>query len=67
MTGALIDITALSEQVGLQFWREPGGSINHNLRTVVVDTRGRVQRIFIENKWTPEELTAEIVKAAGNR
>jgi protein SCO1 len=42
LTGALIDITALSEQVGLQFWREPGGNINHNLRTVVVDARGRV-------------------------
>jgi len=67
LTGALIDITALSEQVGLQFWREPGGSINHNLRTVVVDAQGRVQKIFIENKWTPEELTAEIIKASGGR
>ena len=67
LTGALIDITALSEQVGLQFWREPGGSINHNLRTVVVDAQGRVQKIFVENKWTVEELVAEIVKAADNQ
>lgn len=67
LTGALVDITALSEQVGLQFWREPGGSISHNLRTVVVDARGRIQKVFPENKWTVEELTAEIVKAAGNR
>jgi protein SCO1 len=64
LTGALIDITALSEQVGLQFWRDPAGGINHNLRTVVVDARGRVQKTFTENKWTPGELTAEIVKAA---
>jgi len=67
LTGGLVDITALSEQVGLQFWREPGGSINHNLRTVVVDAQGRVQKIFIENKWTVEELVAEIVKAANNK
>lgn len=67
LTGALIDITALSEQVGLQFWREPGGSINHNLRTVVVDAQGRLQKNFIENKWTVEELTAEIIKAAGSK
>lgn len=67
LTGTLVDITALSEQVGLQFWRDPGGSINHNLRTVVVDARGRVQKIFIENKWTVEELTDEIIKAAGNK
>lgn len=67
LTGTLVDITALSEQLGLQFWRDPGGGINHNLRTVVVDSRGRVQKIFIENKWTVEELTEEILKAAENR
>lgn len=65
LTGKLIDITALSEQVGMQFWHEPGGGISHNLRTVVVDAQGRVQKIYAENKWTPEELTAEIVSAAG--
>jgi len=65
LTGTLVDITALSEQVGLQFWREPSGNISHNLRTVVVDARGRVQKIFSENKWTAEELKDEIVKAAG--
>ena len=64
LTGTLVDITALSEQVGLQFWREPGGNISHNLRTVVVDTQGRLQKVFTENKWTIEELTEEIIKAA---
>ena len=64
VTGTLVDITALSEQVGLQFWREPGGNISHNLRTVVVDAQGRVQKIYPENKWTTEELTEEIIKAA---
>lgn len=65
LTGTLVDITALSEQVGLQFWREPGGNISHNLRTVVVDAQGRIQKIYPENKWTTEELTDEIIKAAG--
>lgn len=64
LTGKLVDVTAIGEQFGLQFWRDPQGSINHNLRTVVVDARGRVQKIFIENKWTTEELAEEIVKAA---
>jgi len=65
LTGTLVDITALSEQVGLQFWREPGGNISHNLRTVVVDAQGRLQKIYPENKWTTEELAEEIIKAAG--
>ena len=67
LTGTLVDITALSEQVGLQFWREPNGNISHNLRTVVVDAQGRLQKIFTENKWTTEELKEEIVKAAGSK
>jgi protein SCO1/2 len=65
LTGELIDITAITEQFGQQFWREgPGEGISHNLRTVVVDAHGRVQTILRENKWKPEELTAEILKAA---
>ena len=64
VTGTLVDVTAISEQVGLQFWREPGGNINHNLRTVVVDAQGRLQKIYPENKWTTEELTEEMIKAA---
>src|SRR6267378_3514014 len=39
-TGALIDITALAEQVGLTFWRDDTGSISHNLRTFVADASG---------------------------
>jgi protein SCO1/2 len=65
LTGTLIDITAITEQFGQQFWREgQDQSISHNLRTVVVDARSRVQAILRENKWKPEELTAEILKAA---
>ncbi|HXG48737.1 MAG TPA: SCO family protein [Methylomirabilota bacterium] len=63
LTGDLIEITAITEQFGLQFWRE-GGTINHNLRTVVIDAGGRVQWIRRENEWKPEELIAEMVKAA---
>jgi len=65
LTGALIDITAMTEQCGLLFWREGDGvNISHNLRTAVVDAQGRVQRILPENKWTSEELAQEILKAA---
>ena len=65
LTGELVDITALAEQVGEIFTRDANGSnISHNLRTVVVDARGRVQTIIAENKWQPAELVAELVKAA---
>jgi protein SCO1/2 len=63
LTGDLVEITAIADQVGETFWHE-GASITHNLRTVVVDAQGRVQAIIPENKWTSDELVAEIVKAA---
>ncbi len=66
-TGALIDVTALGEQFGLAFWRDPPGSISHNLRTAVIDAGGRIQTTFEGNTWTSDELVAELRKAARRR
>ncbi len=63
-TGALTDVTAITEQFGLAFWRDPPGSISHNLRTAVIDANGRVRKIFEGNTWTSDELISEIRKAA---
>jgi protein SCO1 len=63
-TGDLLEITALGEQFGLAFWKEQGSIINHNLRTIVIDSSGRVQKIFNGNTWQPEDLVAELIKAA---
>lgn len=63
MTGEMIEIDAITEQFGLAFaFRE--GTIDHNLRTVVIDAAGKVQKIFIGNEWTAEEFVAEMTKAA---
>ncbi|MBU6401361.1 MAG: SCO family protein, partial [Verrucomicrobia bacterium] len=63
VTGKMIDIDAITEQFGMMFARQ-GANFDHNLRTVVIDARGRIQRIIIGNTWTSEELVAELVKAA---
>jgi protein SCO1/2 len=62
-TGKLVDITAIGEQFGLTFWRDETGSLSHNLRTAVIDPSGKVQKIFIGNEWTSDELVGEILKA----
>jgi protein SCO1 len=62
-TGALIEIDALTEQVGLTFGRT-GAVFDHNLRTVVLNPRGIVRKIFIGNQWTPAELVTELTAAA---
>jgi len=56
-------LVGLAPKVDLHFWRE-GGSISHNLRTVVL---GPDQKIFCQfdgNDWTPEDLATAIIKAA---
>lgn len=63
VSGDIVETTAIADQVGEKFGNE-GGSITHNLRTVVIDTQGKVQKIFTGNQWTSDELVEEIVKAA---
>jgi protein SCO1/2 len=64
-TGDLIDITAIGEQFGLQFWRPaPNDPISHNVRTVVIDTAGRVHWMTNENEFKAEDLAEQVVRAA---
>jgi protein SCO1 len=62
LTGEQDQVEGLSDQIGERFWRE-GASIGHNLRTVVIDPRGRIRKIFVGNKWTPAEMVKEMVQA----
>ena len=64
LTGDMTEISTISEQFGQMFWKDEG-ALNHNLRTVVVDAAGRVQKIFQGNNWTAEEMVTEMVKGAG--
>jgi protein SCO1 len=63
VTGAMIDIDAIAEQVGLIFSYE-NNTFNHNLRTVVVDKNGIIRQNFRGNEWKPEDLVKEIVAGA---
>jgi protein SCO1/2 len=41
-----------------------GGSISHNLRTVVIDPQGRITAQFDGNTWTPRQLAEALRQAA---
>jgi protein SCO1/2 len=58
-TGTLRAITTLALRCGLSFWDANGG-IQHNLRTIVIDAKGNVRRVFTNNEWKPAELAAEL-------
>ena len=57
-------LVQLAPRLDLMVNREAGGSISHNLRTVVLDTQGRIYRQFDGNQWTPPELAQALVDAA---
>ena len=56
-------LASLAPKVDLNFWRE-GGTISHNMRTVVLDTNGKIFKQFDGNDWTPPQLAAAIRDAA---
>ncbi len=64
LTGPMIDIDAITEQFGMFFARD-GQGFSHNVRTVVVDASGTIQRIIVGNEWKVEDLVSEMVKAGG--
>ena len=63
VTGAMIDIDAITDQFNLAIMKR-GNEWDHKVRTVVIDVNGRVQKIIIGNDWKPDALVEEIVKAA---
>ncbi len=56
-------LSQLAPQVDLQFQHE-GGSISHNLRTVVVDVTRRITAQLDGSDWTPEDLITALRSAA---
>jgi protein SCO1/2 len=54
----------LGPRLDLLVHRDPDGGISHNLRTVVLDPKGRIFRQFDGNEWKPEELVEAVAGAA---
>ena len=59
-------LAGLAPKVDLSVWRE-GGTLSHNLRTVVLDPAGKIARQFDGNQWTPAQLAEAIIEAATKR
>ena len=58
--GSVID--EISSRIGLRFG-EVNGTIQHNLRTLVLNPDGTIRRLFTDENWTVEEMVSELVAA----
>lgn len=56
-------VDRLAATFGINVIREPDATITHNLRTAVIDGRGRVARIFDNNEWSAGELVEALRQA----
>jgi protein SCO1/2 len=63
VTSEKTEIQALTEQLGLIFMSR-NGTIEHNLRTAIIDRDGKLRQIYIGNEWDIEQFVAEMKKAA---
>lgn len=57
------EVGLMAGKIGLTVVAETG-SFSHNLRTVVLDTRGRLHKRFDGNLWTGAELATSLREAA---
>jgi protein SCO1 len=55
----------IAPRLDLMIHHDAGGGISHNLRTVVLDPRGRIYRQFDGNEWTPQELADALLATLG--
>lgn len=68
LTGDRDDIDRFASRFGVVVSRASNDprDITHNLRTVVIDARGRLAKAYTGNDWTPEQVIRDL-KGLGNR
>ncbi len=68
LTGEVATVDAFGRHFGLSVERADGDlGLTHNLRTAVVDPAGRLVRTWRGSDFAPEEVAAELRKAALGR
>jgi protein SCO1/2 len=66
LTGDRDDIDRFAARFGVSVARALNDprDITHNLRTAIIDSEGRLVKVYTGNEWTPEEVLADL-KATG--
>jgi protein SCO1/2 len=67
VTGPATAIDHFTSRFGVSAMNDtdPAATITHNLRTAIVDRRGRLVKIHSGNEWTVDEVLADLRHAAG--
>jgi protein SCO1/2 len=63
LTGPADKISELARQAGVTY-RYDGDTINHDFRTLIIDTAGHLQMVFPTSGNLSDQIVAELIKAA---
>src|SRR5205814_60811 len=68
-TGQREDIDRFASRFGVAVARAQNDErdITHNLRTAIVDSTGRLVKIYIGNEWTPAQILTDLGTGVGTR
>lgn len=66
LTGDRDEIDRFGARFGLSVARAPNDprDITHNLRTAIVDSHGKLVKVYTGNEWTPEQVLADLKHVA---
>jgi protein SCO1/2 len=64
LTGAESEIRRIADACGVGFWTE-GGSVNHTAACAVVDSSGRLYKLYRGTGWTAEEVIMDLAALLG--
>jgi len=66
LTGDRDDIDQFAARFGVSVARASNDprDITHNLRTAIIDSEGKLVKVYIGNEWTPEQALADLTPVA---
>jgi len=66
LTGDRDDIDQFAARFGVSVARAQNNQrdISHNLRTAIVDSEGKLVKVYVGNEWTPEQALADLLPVA---
>ncbi len=67
LTGEQTDVESFAAHIGVSIMREGADPANvvHNLKTAVIDAKGRLAKVINGIQWEPSELVTELRRASG--
>ncbi len=60
LTGKPADIARVAGGFGVLYWDDEKGVIDHNLRTALIDPRGKIYAILPGSDWKVDEVSAKL-------